>query len=123
MARPESVEAPRTPTMPEVELNHILSRADMGKRRASRASAVPSWNVERRNGSRLRRSGRLRCVLRNVGNGDKMTLTRTLYKAARISNNLSAITSGKPKRIARRAKNVAVGRALGHAGVFRRLWR
>jgi hypothetical protein len=28
-----------------------------------------------------------------------------------------------PQRIARRAKNIAIGRALGPAGVWRRLWR
>lgn len=52
-----------------------------------------------------------------------MKLTRSLYRAARISNNVSAVASGNPKRMARRARNVAVGRALGKAGVWRRLWR
>lgn len=43
----------------------------------------------------------------------RRSLTSQLYRAARISNNLSAIASGNPRRMARRAKNVAVGRALG----------
>lgn len=51
------------------------------------------------------------------------SLTRSLYKAARLSNNVSTLASGNPKLIARRAKNVAVGRTLGRAGVWRRLWR
>lgn len=53
----------------------------------------------------------------------KRSLTSQLYRAARISNNLSALASGNPRRVARRAKNVLVGRALGRAGVWRRLWR
>lgn len=55
-----------------------------------------------------------------MGNG---TFTSQLYRAARISNNLSVLGSGNPRRIARRAKNITVGRALGRAGVWRRLWR
>jgi hypothetical protein len=55
--------------------------------------------------------------------GAGVILTRFLYKAARASNNISAAASGKPSRIARRAKNVAVGRALGRAGFWRSLWK
>lgn len=51
------------------------------------------------------------------------SLTSSLYKAARLSNTISAAASGKPRRIARRGKNIVVGRALGRAGVWRRLWR
>jgi hypothetical protein len=40
----------------------------------------------------------------------RRSLTSQLYRAARISNNISAIASGNPRRIARRAKNVAVAR-------------
>jgi hypothetical protein len=53
----------------------------------------------------------------------RRSFTSQLYRAARISNNISAIASGKPQRVARRAKNVAVGRLLGRAGVWRRLWK
>jgi len=52
----------------------------------------------------------------------KRSLTSQLYRAARISNNLSAATSGKPGRAARRARNVAIGRGIGRAGGWRRLW-
>jgi hypothetical protein len=52
-----------------------------------------------------------------------VNLTRALYRAARISNNLGAIASGKPSRMARRAKNITVGRALRRTGVWRRLWK
>jgi hypothetical protein len=41
------------------------------------------------------------------------------YRAARISNNISAIASGNPRRVTRRAKNVALGRALGRGGFWR----
>jgi hypothetical protein len=53
----------------------------------------------------------------------RRSLSSKLYRAARLSNNISALASGNPRRVARRAKNVLVGRALGRAGVWRRLWR
>jgi len=53
----------------------------------------------------------------------KRSLTSQLYRAARLSNNVSAIASGNPRRVARRAKNVMLGRALGRAGIWRRLWK
>ena len=46
-----------------------------------------------------------------------------LYRAARAANDISTLASGNPRRIARRAKNKIVGRALGRAGVWRMLWR
>jgi hypothetical protein len=53
----------------------------------------------------------------------RRSLTSQLYRAARISDSLSALASGNPKRVARRTKNVVLGRTLGRAGVWRRLWR
>ena len=50
-------------------------------------------------------------------------ITSQLYRAARVSNNISALASGDPRRIARRAKNVAVGRALGRGSFWRWLWK
>jgi hypothetical protein len=44
-----------------------------------------------------------------------MSLHRSLYRAARLANNLDALT--KPKRLPRRAKNVLLGRLL------RPLWK
>lgn len=57
------------------------------------------------------------------GHTREMNLTRALYRAARMSNNISALTSGDPRRIVRRAKNIAVGRTLRRASVWRRLWK
>jgi hypothetical protein len=51
------------------------------------------------------------------------SLTSQLYRLARTANTVSAVASGHPRRIVRRARNVAVGRALGRAGIWRRLWR
>jgi len=53
----------------------------------------------------------------------RSSFTRSLYRAARISNDLSTLASGDPKRIARRAKNKVVGRTLGKVGFWRQLWR
>jgi hypothetical protein len=53
----------------------------------------------------------------------RRSLTSQLFKAARLSATTRALASGDPRRIARRAKNVTVGRALAKAGVWRRLWR
>jgi hypothetical protein len=48
------------------------------------------------------------------------TLTGALYKAARLSATGRSIRTG---HAGRRAKNIAVGRLLGRASVWRRLWR
>ncbi len=53
----------------------------------------------------------------------RRSLTSQLYRAARLSNTIGAAASGNPKRIAPRAKNITVGRALGRAGFWRMLWR
>jgi len=53
----------------------------------------------------------------------RRSLTSQLFRAARFSATASAIASGNGKRIARRAKNVTVGRAMAKAGIWRRLWR
>lgn len=52
-----------------------------------------------------------------------MKLTTQLYRLARLSNDIDALTGGDADRIARRAKNKLLGRALSRAGVWRRLWR
>ncbi len=46
-----------------------------------------------------------------------------LYRTARMANDVSTLASGNPHRIARRAKNKIVGRALARAGIWRALWR
>lgn len=53
----------------------------------------------------------------------RKSLSSQLFKAARITDDIEAAASGNPKRIERRAKNVAVGRTLRKAGVWKRLWR
>lgn len=50
----------------------------------------------------------------------RRTLTGSLYRAARISATGRAVRAGNTGR---RAKNVAVGRALGQTGFWARLWR
>ena len=49
-------------------------------------------------------------------------LVSNLYRAARLANDLSVLTSGKPHRIARRAKNKIVARAMARSGLWRLLW-
>ena len=48
------------------------------------------------------------------------SLTRQLYKLARLSASGRAVCKGYAGR---RARNITVGRALGRAGVRRKLWR
>lgn len=50
----------------------------------------------------------------------RRTLTGSLYKAARVSATGRSVRTGN---VGRRAKNVAVGKALGRAGVWRSLWK
>jgi hypothetical protein len=50
----------------------------------------------------------------------RRTLTGSLYRAARLSATGRAVRTG---RVGRRPKNVALGRALGKAAVWSRLWR
>jgi len=50
----------------------------------------------------------------------RTSLTSALYKAARLSATGRSIRTG---HTGRRAKNILVGRALGRAGFWRRLWK
>ena len=49
-------------------------------------------------------------------------LVSNLYRTARLANDVSALASGNPHRIARRARNKIVGQALARGGL-RLLWR
>ncbi|HZT96944.1 MAG TPA: hypothetical protein VFB34_08915 [Chloroflexota bacterium] len=49
-------------------------------------------------------------------------LVSDLYRVARTANTISAVASGNPRRVSRRAKNIILGRALGRAGLWRLLW-
>ncbi|MEX1142319.1 MAG: hypothetical protein WEB79_08450 [Thermoleophilaceae bacterium] len=51
-----------------------------------------------------------------------MSLTSKLFKAARLSATARAIASGDSRKIARRGKNILLGRAAARAGLWRRLW-
>lgn len=54
------------------------------------------------------------------------TFTSLLYRAARLSASGRAVRrsvqTGNPYYVARRAQNIAVGRAAARAGVWRALW-
>jgi hypothetical protein len=50
-------------------------------------------------------------------------LATRLFRLARQVNDVEALASGDPKRVARRAKNKVIGRLLGRLGFWRRLWR
>ncbi len=49
-------------------------------------------------------------------------LVSELYRTARLANDVSTLASGNPHRIARRARNRIVGRALARGGFWRLLW-
>jgi hypothetical protein len=48
-------------------------------------------------------------------------LASNLYRTARVANDVSALASGNPRRIARRARSPIVGRALARGGFWRLL--
>jgi hypothetical protein len=50
------------------------------------------------------------------------SLVSQMYLAARLANDVSTLASGNPNRIARRARNKIVGRALARAGIWHALW-
>jgi len=50
-------------------------------------------------------------------------LSSKLFRLARQVDDVEAIASGDPKRVARRAENKVVGRLLARTGVWRRLFR
>jgi hypothetical protein len=50
----------------------------------------------------------------------RTSLTSALYRAARLSASGRTVRKGYAGR---RAKNIILGRALGRAGVWRRVWR
>lgn len=52
----------------------------------------------------------------------RLGVTDILYRAARLSNDVGAIASGKPSRMARRAKNKILGRVLARLRFWRFLW-
>lgn len=45
-----------------------------------------------------------------------------LYWIARTIGTAEALLSGSPRRIGRRAMNLAIGRTAARAGIWRRLW-
>jgi hypothetical protein len=53
----------------------------------------------------------------------RRSFVSSLYRTARLANDVSVLASGNPRRITRRAKNKIVGRALARAGVWRMLWK
>lgn len=57
------------------------------------------------------------------GYAPDVSLSSYLYRAARLSRDAKAITSGSPRKIVRRVKNHAVGRVLARTGIWRPLWK
>ena len=51
-----------------------------------------------------------------------LNVTGTLYRAARLSNDVGTIFSGKPSRMARRGKNKIIGRIFARLRIWRFLW-
>jgi hypothetical protein len=51
-----------------------------------------------------------------------VSLSRDLYRAARLQRDLEVLASGDPNRIARRIRNRMISRILGRAGVWRFLY-
>jgi hypothetical protein len=60
----------------------------------------------------------------SLGWWNKMTrsFSSQLYRAAMLSNTIAAAASGNPRRMARRARNLALGKALAGRRFSRLLW-
>ena len=52
----------------------------------------------------------------------RRSFVSSMYRAARLANDISTLASGNPHRVARRARNKIVGRAMARAGLWRLLW-
>jgi hypothetical protein len=52
----------------------------------------------------------------------RRSLSSSLYRLARAERTAEVIASGDPRRIRRRVQNKLVGKSLGKAGVWARLW-
>jgi len=59
---------------------------------------------------------------RGEGTWPNVDFSSSLYRLARSVNDVEALSSGNPERVARRAKNKLIGRLLGRT-LFRWLWR
>ncbi len=53
----------------------------------------------------------------------RRSLTSILFRTARTVDTAEALASGDPRKIARRGKNLALGRLLGRGGFWRWLWK
>ena len=51
-----------------------------------------------------------------------MRRTSTLYRMARLSADVDAVASGKPKRVVHRVGSHVKGRVLARLGFWRFLW-
>ena len=52
----------------------------------------------------------------------RRSLVSQLYRTARLANDVSALASGNPHRIARRATNKLIGRTMARGSFWRLLW-
>ncbi len=50
----------------------------------------------------------------------RSSITSSAFRVARLSATARAVSTG---HVGRRVKNIAVGRSIGKAGGWRRLWR
>lgn len=52
----------------------------------------------------------------------KRSLSSRMFSAARLTDDIESFGSGEPERMARRGKNVAIGRSAAKGGVWRRIF-
>ncbi len=123
--RPETIGAGETCLFPAQELRKARDHATTWVCRRLEGWDDPGWMrveaVERMRDATADANAALEQALAKRGRvmARRRSLVSQLYRAARVSNNISAIASSNPRRVARRARNVMLGRSsatLGYGG-------
>ena len=54
--------------------------------------------------------------------GRRRSFSSSMFRAARLTDDMEAFGSGEPSKMARRSKNIAIGRSAARGGIWRKLF-